>query len=359
MTTLKPVWQHGAIFLAWLGALAGGLAYLNRPGAAAAVPAGWQVWPQPGPTLALALTPHGAYCGGRRGLFRLGPGDSATPVAIPGRSTNAPVEALLLDRNGALWVGHEQGLSIRTASGWTTLTERDGLPHRRVRALAGTHDGFVWAGTARGAVRLPMDGPWSRADLRRVTTRDGLPHDTVRAILEDDEGGVWFGSQAPSAGGLSRLMDGRWTHWTPAEGLPHTNVTSLLQVADGRLWVGCGYHLEGGAAVFARRAGLWRLERSVPTEELAGAKVRSLCTDGRGRIWLGSEYDGVTVRGTRGTLRILTVRDGLPAMEVMAIARGRDGSMWLGTPAGVVRLRPQALAALFPDQSLAKGDAAP
>jgi ligand-binding sensor domain-containing protein len=282
-----------------------------------------------------------------RGLYRLSEDGTSTKVELPGTGGSVVVHALLRDTNGLLWAGHTFGVSIRADSGWITLGKSEGLPSSSVGALAATDDGFVWVGTEKGAVRLPMAGPWGEEAMRVLTTQDGLLHDLISAIVEDGEGGVWFGNHAAPEGGLSRLADDHWTNWTPREGLPHPNVTSLWAASDGRVWAGTGLFSEGGAAVFAKTDDEWRFERALPTEELAGPRVRSVFEDRKGRMWLGSEYDGLTIRHNRETIRFLTPNDGLPAWETMAIAQADDGAMWLGTLGGVVRIASDAVESLF------------
>ena len=68
--------------------------------------------------------------------------------------------------------------------------------------------------------------------------------------------------------------------------------------------------------------------------ELAGPKVRSLYQDRAGRMWLGHEYDGITVRFQGRTVRFITMTDGLPAREVMTMRQAPDGALWLGTLGG-------------------------
>jgi len=314
-------------------------------------PAGWRIWMEVGSVKALAVLSDVVFCGGSDGLFRVVADDPAQTVAVPGASRNAAVYALLRDPDGALWVGHEDGLSILKDGRWTALARGRDLPEGSVRALASTRDGHVWLATTRGAVRLPVGGPWDGSGLETLTEAQGLPADLLSAVLEDGEGGLWFGTHAAPAGGLSRLKDGRWTHWTLKDGLPHADIVCLLLDRRGRLWAGCGLYDRGGAALFASDAGEWRLAGTIPLSELAGPKVRSLWEDDRGRIWIGSEFDGVAVRSGERMIRVLTIKDGLPAQEVMAIAGAPDGAVWLGTIDGLTRIGPEALASLFPESA--------
>lgn len=342
-------WRRVAIAVGWSAAVVAGAAYVvsrAAPRGPQPLPRGWRVWRQPGSTRGLVVTPDAALAGGTEGLFELLADGSARRVSIPG--TGRPlVHALLLDERGALWVGHSEGLSVRSGQRWTTLREGDGLPHSWVVSLAVTRDGWLWAGTVKGAFGLPLAGPWGRGTLRRMTAEDGLLHDTVLAVLGARDGALWVGNYAAPRGGLSRLQDGRWQHWTPKEGLPHANVAALLEGRDGRVWAGCGLRYRGGVAAFRPEGARWVLEGTVARGELAGAKVSSLFEDAEGRLWLGHEFDGLTVRLGGETLCTLSPAEGLPGREVMAMARGADGSMWLGTDGGVARLSGAAVGRLL------------
>jgi ligand-binding sensor domain-containing protein len=104
---------------------------------------------------------------------------------------------------------------------------------------------------------------------------------------------------------------------------------------------------QGGAAIFESRLAGWELVAHVPAAGLAGPKVRSVFQDSRGRVWLGSENDGVAVRLGDQTLRVLTVDHGLSAQEILVIREGPEGDMWLGTIDGLTRIGPAALSVLF------------
>jgi len=344
-------WRYYLFTFGWLLAIALAFVYMSRPTPSPPPPPGWTIWRDPGATRAVALTDEGVFSGGFRGVFQLHEDGTATRVHLPATSGLVIVNAILLDRNGVLWAGHNQGVSVRVGADWETLNEKHGLPHPRVAALAVTKDGSIWLGTMEGAVRMPLAGPWNQDTMERLTVQDGLLHNIVSAVLEDGDGGLWFGNYAAPAGGVSRLKGEHWTHWTPRQGLPHPDVTSLMLAKDGRVWAGCGLYSEGGAAVFSGASGQWKLERTLPIEELAGPKVRSIHEDRKGRIWLGSEYDGLTIRHKNRTLRIVTPDDGLPAWEVMAVTEADDGTMWLGTLGGVVRMAPDAVDSLFTAES--------
>lgn len=350
-------WKHKFVILLWIVAIVAAAVYLSLPTKYPPLRPGWTIWRDPGPVRAMAFLGGDVYCAGLNGVHRLGEESVAESINLPGTRGTVLAGAMAVDPKGRLWVGHSQGLSIRDVDGsWRTFTRDDGLPHSFVAALLVTRGGSVWIGTHNGAAEVPADWSGEAGRVRLLMDSDGLPHARISAMIEDSEGGIWFGTYASPEGGLGRLADGRWTTWRATDGLPHPNVTSLCAAGDGRVWAGCGFYQEGGAAVFARDGERWRLQSVVPTDELSGANVRSLYEDPLGRMWLGQEYDGITIRSGGRTVRIVTLDDGLVSPEVITMARAADGSLWLGTLQGAVRVSPQAVETLLAGSGNPSGD---
>ncbi len=157
-------------------------------------------------------------------------------------------------------------------------------------------------------------------------------------ITEDSSGGVWFGTHGAPEGGLSRYADGAFQYWTTSNGLPHANVLALMLDDSGRIWAGCGKDTVGGAIILSEKNGSWEIEESLPIEKLAGPIVRSLFVDRRGYTWIGSEFSGLTIRKDNETLRILTPDDGLSSGEVLTMRDTDNGTMWIGTLMGALRI---------------------
>lgn len=310
-----------------------------------ALPAGWTLWRDPGAAFALALAEKGVYVGGMNGLFRMGEAGDQARVPIPG--TKKPiVHALERDQYGNLWVGHSQGVSVRTSSGWKDLGEKNGLPHHSVAAILPSGGGVVWLGTLEGVIGIPYPQGWHNLPMKRITVSDGLLHNAVLGILEDQGGGLWFGNCGSPFGGLNRLEGAHWSHWTTKNGLPHPYINAMLMRHNGEIWIGCGLNDRGGAVVFACENGSWALERAIPPEHLAGLHTRSLFEDSRGRVWIGSEVGGLTIIEGNATVRRLLPEEGLPGGEITAMIETEDRAVWLGTGRGVLRIDPEAVTRL-------------
>ena len=128
---------------------------------------------------------------------------------------------------------------------------------------------------------------------------------------------MWFGTTA----GLSRLKQTSWTTY-----LSGMDVSGLLCLADGTLWVRTSQALHR----FDGRDWEVTALKETPFPVIAGFQ------DSRGDVWIGTEGPGVW-RHDGVRFHTYDVDDGLPHMNVQAIAEGPDGRLWFGTPGGACR----------------------
>src|SRR5260370_12630404 len=108
--------------------------------------------------------------------------------------------------------------------------DRHGLPQNSVKAIVQGPDGYLWFGTAEGAVRF--DGVDFTTYGAKALKQEG---DVVVALLEDPSGALWFGI---SADGLTRFKDGVFTAY-PLPSASHGYVIErLFHDRAGTLWIG-------------------------------------------------------------------------------------------------------------------------
>lgn len=112
-----------------------------------------------------------------------------------------------------------------------------------------------------------------------------------------------------------------------------------------RVWAGT----EGGGVVVWRRTGertntsaSWSFSQHLlpAPDGPAGNIVRDIAFDTAGRAWLATN-GGVTL-ADGAVWRHDAVDEGLPAREILAIAAGKEGTLWAGTAEGVASLAPGA-----------------
>jgi len=124
--------------------------------------------------------------------------------------------------------------------------------------------------------------------------------------------------------------------WTKQQGLPDDSVTAVLQTRDGYLWVGT-------SAGLARFDGVRFVSFAPPLAKTnTPLNVQALCEDSLGRLWIGTQGEGLLsyVNGT-----VSRYQDGSRSLDttIHSIAEDSAGKLWLGTPTGLYRLAGQEL----------------
>ena len=93
-----------------------------------------------------------------------------------------------------------------------------------------------------------------------------------------------------------------------------------------------------GGRIQEWREGSWRAVALRSADEgWDPAQITSLAFDSTGRLWFGSSQ-GVGVRDASGTWRFIDPARGLPVLGVTSMAGASDGSMWVGTTRGAIRI---------------------
>ncbi len=277
------------------------------------------------------------------------------------------VWAILRDHKGRLWIGDDLGLSFmtpgsKTLHSWTA----PGIEADHNRSLAESKDGFLWIGTAEGRV-IQVDTStlgakqYTFAHVYRIlvdsqdqvwlATSDGLfesepghPRrpfrqlrnsifDTQRFfdIAEGHDSRVWFASD----NGVYVFEASKWKRLDLAHKGLGQHFEDLAIDDRGNLWLDGRF--PGIARLELLRDTVVRVDR-FDRPVLESDEVDFLNTDARGWIWVGKDH-GVDVFDGQGW-RSYTQDSGLlwNDCDGKAFFADRDGTVWIGTSAGVSHL---------------------
>jgi diguanylate cyclase (GGDEF)-like protein len=169
-----------------------------------------------------------------------------------------------------------------------------------------------------------------------------IPLAVVSALAQDHSGFVWVGTTA----GLVRY-DGyqfRQPRSSASQGRSAQSlgfVRSLLVARDGRLWIGT--EADGLAAYDPVSERLSLLgPRQADGRPLSAGTIRALAQDRDGSLWVGTTGHGLA-RYDPATDRFQPHRQadglGLPDDRVQSLLVDRQGSLWVGTWQGLARRR--------------------
>ncbi len=254
------------------------------------------------------------------GLNRLQNGVMTVYTKQQGLSSNF-VQTLLEDRDGNLWVGtRDGGLNRFTQGFFSSYTESEGLPSSSVQSIFEDREGNLWVGCS-GPVALNR---FRDGDFMIYGKAEGWVGERAWSIAEDGQGGFWVGA----TGGLNHWTHGVFTPLRDPQWPKQPTIRTILAGRDGSLWIG------------VQGAGLTRFKNGRFTEYttrdgLSSNVVYALAEDDQGNLWIGTEVGLSRLR--KGQFTVYGKKDGLPA-SVRSVHVARDGGLWLGISGGLARM---------------------
>lgn len=150
---------------------------------------------------------------------------------------------------------------------------------------------------------------------------------SIEMTTTDYQGNLWVAS---STQGVMKVVANNFVDVTAQAGLPEMVVNATCMYRD-KLYVGTDQGLyaidSNGEAV------------ATPVGEVVGdARVRCIREDSGGNLWVATFNNGVgLVRvDPSGTIRQYTTANGMPSNEIRSISQMEDGTVLVGTNAGIV-----------------------
>ena len=282
------------------------------------------------------------------------------------------VRHIATDREGNLLIGtNDSGLDIFKGQRFMSFDGADGLLDAQVWSVMEDRAGRTWFGTNGGIVVLPRDG---RGTPDLITAQSGrLSSNFVRCLREDDKGYIWVGTENaglqrydPRAGkaswdielsgtmadgkitaletgqagelwvgglnGLRRYLPGSGTVptvYTTEDGLAGNNITAIHRDSKGTIWVG------------STVGGVTRVDNGLAKPVDLGRSFAASCfvEDKSGRLWVGTEGQGIIVLKDGREEQRFTIAQGLLSNTIKALALDGTGNIWIGTNKGLNKWR--------------------
>jgi len=243
---------------------------------------------------------------------------------------SSDVLGLMAARDGALWVGYRfGGVTVLRPGGARTYMEADGLPGGSIFHIEAAPDGTVWVAARDGIASL---APGADRFVRHERTL-GLPANRFFQILFGRDGTQWI---AGMDGVFFRRPGERaFTHaW------PRMTLMAMAESPDGTLWASDD------------RNRYYRVRTAPPPGKAPPAPALNgsgMWFDRDGIMWL-AQTDGVErkldLHPARVPAQRLTQASGLSGALPQSFFQDREGNIWIGTSAGLDRLRRNRLALL-------------
>ena len=309
---------------------------------------GMQGEPAAGTVTALAKAAHGAgiWLGTDTGTLAHWNGSkwqSVTNLYTPIRT--------MLDAEGSLWLGTDQGLYLYNSGMLRTAADFSGDPIHAI--VAGATGGSLWIGSGAGLWQLaggqtePEQIPVlavdaTELDARGITgladvdpTEADVLKGPIEALWNDGAGSLWMGSGATVVQFDPKLRIGRSLEPFGEEQSPIT-ITAITGTPGKRVWIASD---DGGVAQFMFAGGLLSGASNLGSSSEGGGldtdSVRALVIDEDNTLWFASPV---------GVFRYqlwawLEPDSRLDNMAVNDLLFDRDGALWVATAGEGVQWR--------------------
>ena len=244
------------------------------------------------------------------------------------------VRDMTLGPDGVIWIGGDgAGLSAFSAG---KFVEQIALKGRSVNAILADRSGGLWVGTNRALLRQEPNREWSPVSF------EGVSPGAFECLAQSREGAVWAGTR----NGLFRLFESRIEAFQIRDGLSQSTVLTILEDHEGSLWVGT----KNGLNQFVDR-------RTLPLTEAEGLpsnEAGPIVQDAAGRIWIGT-HNGLARYNGRNCSRVANkTRNRLPSDAINSLAVASEEGLWIATGSGLCLWRDDQVV-----KTIAKSDGLP
>jgi ligand-binding sensor domain-containing protein len=175
-----------------------------------------------------------------------------------------------------------------------------------------------------------------RLDLNRKSlTALSVPRVALReepacsSFFQDADGLLWL----CTSDGIWHGNEKTWTRISSTEPGPGPRPQRVYQTRDGELWVTAF----DGNRISLQRLAQNELQPFIAPELPAELNVTHFLEDREGDLWVGSMAGLFRLEPKR--LRVYSRRNGLRSDDTPAVAEGADGTIWVGTAAGISGIR--------------------
>jgi ligand-binding sensor domain-containing protein/serine phosphatase RsbU (regulator of sigma subunit) len=319
---------------------------------------------------------HYVWLGTQTGVSEFD-GNEFIPYSEEDGLAEGGVRVLFIDRNKALWLGHERGGITRyTGKAFERISLLDSILRSNITSIIQDADNQLWITTASdGALRIknPNDPAFSLdyehylkgkslgdQVFNSLLTSDGSlyfitdvgirkynksgnsfeiykpkgmsTYFSPTVMFEDSKGNLWFGTYN---GGLSKLdpLENNFLYYDTHDGLASNWITSITEDRAGNIWIG---HWKDDI----NTGGISRIDTSGhikvfnTSNGLHDERIWCITEDNEGNMLIGSTDQGLDIfKGERFVS--FTTQDELLHNQVNAVIEDPQGHIWFGTNQGI------------------------
>ncbi|MFT3822289.1 MAG: two-component regulator propeller domain-containing protein [Chitinophagaceae bacterium] len=290
------------------------------------------------------------WIGTQHGLYRY---DAATEHFIAfvpaGGAIHNNVRKIVCDKEGRLWIGTLEGLSVLNTEDNTVSTYQhdpenvQSIGQNSIYDIFRDANGSTWVGTYYAGVSVVYAHATSFTVYRESRLHPGISHNVVSAITEDEKHNLWIGTEGGGLNYFDRQRN-QFTSYKNKSGdagsISSNLVKAVYRDKNGLLWIGTH---SGGLNVFNAATGRFQHYRHNAADpySLSSDDVIAILEDSYGRLWIGTDRNGLNVLDrTTGRFEHYAT-DASGAFNICndlikTIYEDSHRRLWVGTGAGLI-----------------------
>ncbi len=229
--------------------------------------------------------------------------------------------------DGYLWIATEKGLVRFDGLKFSTIDFVEGKESKSLettvpQALLVDRQGTLWI----GGPGMLTSYQYQTRRLKTYTTAHGITPDSIRCIKDDMKGNLWIGFLASY---VNRFSNGEFTAFNASHGLGGKKINAIVETGNGNLLFGTR---ENGVFIFKNGKFV-----KYPIPGMDNVYIIFMYEDRKGELWIGTNHGLFRVSDKR--TRSYTTRDGLSDDYITRIMEDSDRNFWIGTINGLNRLK--------------------
>lgn len=305
---IRAASDKGLLFVTKKSLSAGSRSSTTRPNASCIVERNGNIW-----------------YGTNDGLFRLEE-DQHYYCGDDSRYMRNSITCISKDGKGNLWIGtYGDGMYCYNGERYFRVDLQLELYRKTVLNVYVDADDNLWIATLRSGV---IQYDQSSKTFTTLSESEGLSNNHVRSILQDNSKQFWFGT---SGGGVCQFLGKQFATFDTRSGLAGNFIYSVLRDSKNRLWVG---NSQAGVSVIEKGV----FENFNSENGFRNVKVKSIAEDRQGTLWLGTDGSGVYKYKNEE----FTPIEGLRGVYVKEMKKGPEGNIWIATMGnGLVKIEPK------------------
>lgn len=260
--------------------------------------------------------------------------DLVLPIAFTGVSTGSCGRNYFhRARDRRWWLNSPAGLRItdRPGSSGSSVHLPDGQIVENYLDLYEDRDGRLWLSS--GDRNLYVSQPFRGEPQFELVAKDI----GANLMLRDSRGTLWLANNTF----LGRLRDGVVEQINEIEGIEKIEPRSLFEDSRGRIWIGTRF--DGVLYTDDPGAAIPRFRRISAGNGLASNAVWTIAEDTTRAIYFGTGRGVDTYDPRTGNLRHFTTGDGVPEVTIRSIRKDLAGRIWVASVRGLTRIDPDDL----------------